>query len=266
MRTLPLLSIAAYCSLAWYFWRTNRTERKLPLAAVQSMLLIALSLHGWTLVDAIWHSNVIGLGVGTALSITLFLSVSIFWLGMFFYPLASIQPALLATAAGAVITGIWMPPLHSFHGTELLAFRAHVLSAMLAYGLLTNAAIIALLMNVVDKRLHHHAFANHGPALPPLLSLESLLFKVLLSGFVVLTFTLLSGMLFSEEIFHQPFRLNHKNLFTVVAWLVFAALLTGRSILGWRGRIAVRWTLSGFGLLLLAYIGSKFVLEVVLQR
>ena len=83
---------------------------------------------------------------------------------------------------------------------------------------------------------------------------------------MLLTLTLASGILFSEEIFHKPFQLNHKNLFTLIAWLVFALLLTGRQMLGWRGRTAVRWTLSGFSLLLLAYIGSKFVLEVLLHR
>nr|WP_246490836.1 cytochrome c biogenesis protein CcsA [Chitinivorax tropicus] len=263
---MPLLSIAAYCGLAWYFWRSNRLDRHWPKSLVQGLLLGSVILHGSTLIDAIWHSNVVGLGVGTALSITLFLSVLIFWLGQFVYPLASIQPPLLAGAAISIVAAMLMPPQHSFQGTELFAFRAHVLSAMLAYGLLTNAAIIALLMNVADKRLHHHAASTKGPLLPPLLSLETLLFKVLLSGFLVLTVTLLSGLLFSEEIFHQPFKLNHKNLFTVIAWLVFAALLIGRSVMGWRGRIAVRWTLSGFSLLLLAYLGSKFVLEVVLHR
>ena len=96
--------------------------------------------------------------------------------------------------------------------------------------------------------------------------MESLLFKTLGVGFILLSATLGSGVLFSEQIFHHPFQLTHKTVFTLILWLVFAALLAGRRLLGWRGRTAVRWTLSGFSILLLAYAGSKFVLEVMLNR
>ena len=85
-------------------------------------------------------------------------------------------------------------------------------------------------------------------------------------GFVLLTLTLVSGIVFSEQLFHQALRLNHKNVFTIVSWVIFGGLLIGRFKYGWRGKKAIRWTLSGFGILLLAYIGSKFVLEIVLGR
>ena len=82
----------------------------------------------------------------------------------------------------------------------------------------------------------------------------------------VLTLTLISGVMFSEEVFGQALKFNHKVLFGFISWGVFAALLAGRKFYGWRGRIAIRWTLAGFVLLLLAYIGSKFVLEILLHR
>jgi ABC-type uncharacterized transport system permease subunit len=96
--------------------------------------------------------------------------------------------------------------------------------------------------------------------------METLLFRIITAGFVLLTLTLVSGIVFSEELFGKAMRFNHKTVFGILSWLIFAALLGGRLRYGWRGRIAVRWTLAGFLMLVLAYVGSKFVLEVVLGR
>jgi ABC-type uncharacterized transport system permease subunit len=96
--------------------------------------------------------------------------------------------------------------------------------------------------------------------------MESLLFRIIWAGFILLTLTLASGVVFSEELFGKAATFNHKTVFGVVSWLIFAALLCGRHIYGWRGRVAVRWTLAGFLSLVLAYIGSKFVVEVILGR
>ena len=102
--------------------------------------------------------------------------------------------------------------------------------------------------------------------LPPLLTMEALLFRIIWGGFILLTLTLITGVIFSEELFGKPAQFNHKTLFGFVSWLIFAALLGGRHVYGWRGRIAVRWTLAGFLSLVLAYVGTKFVLEVILGR
>jgi len=83
---------------------------------------------------------------------------------------------------------------------------------------------------------------------------------------VLLTATLVTGVIYSEELFGQAARFNHKTVFGVLSWIIFAALLGGRHVYGWRGRVAVRWTLTGFLMLVLAYVGSKFVLEVILRR
>jgi ABC-type uncharacterized transport system permease subunit len=102
--------------------------------------------------------------------------------------------------------------------------------------------------------------------LPPLLTLERFLFRLVGIGEALLTLTIVSGALFSEELFGKPFRFTHKVVFTLLAWLVFGALLVGRHRYGWRGRSALHWILAGAGLLFLAYVGSKFVLEVILGR
>jgi ABC-type uncharacterized transport system permease subunit len=96
--------------------------------------------------------------------------------------------------------------------------------------------------------------------------METLLFRIILAGFVLLTITLATGVIYSEELFGRAMRFNHKSLFGILSWLIFAALLGGRQLYGWRGRTAVRWTLTGFLMLVLAYVGSKFVLEIILGR
>jgi ABC-type uncharacterized transport system permease subunit len=136
---------------------------------------------------------------------------------------------------------------------------------MIAYSLFVIALLHAALMAVLERRLHHRDssfFAN----LPPLLTLEQLLFRVISAAFVFLTLTLITGIAFSETLFGRAMRADHKTIFAVLSWLTFGLLLAGRLLYGWRGRTALRWTLGGFVMLLLAYVGSRFVLEVVLHR
>jgi ABC-type uncharacterized transport system permease subunit len=109
-------------------------------------------------------------------------------------------------------------------------------------------------------------FARWLDRLPPLLVLERILFRFIAMGFALLTLTALSGVLFTEQVFGRPLRLDHKTVFTLIAWGLFGALLVGRAMWGWRGRTALRLTIAGFVVLLLAYVGSRFVLEVILQR
>jgi ABC-type uncharacterized transport system permease subunit len=142
----------------------------------------------------------------------------------------------------------------------------HLLIAMAAYSLFTIASLHVLLMALLERRLHDGTLPLALRRLPPLLAMETLLFRIIWAGFILLTLTIASGVVFSEELFGRAAKFNHKTVFGVLSWIVFALLLGGRAIYGWRGRIAVRWTLAGFLMLVLAYIGSKFVLEVILGR
>ena len=109
-------------------------------------------------------------------------------------------------------------------------------------------------------------FAAALDQLPALLTMERLLFRMIGLGFVLLSLTVLSGIVFSEQLFGQALKWDHKSVFTLLSWLLFAALLAGRRLRGWRGKTAWSFTLVGFATLLLAYVGSRFVLEVVLHR
>lgn len=96
--------------------------------------------------------------------------------------------------------------------------------------------------------------------------MEKLLFRLIAFGFALLSLTVLSGIVFSEELFGRALKWDHKSVFTLLSWVLFAALLAGRHFRGWRGKTALSFTLAGFATLLLAYVGSRFVLEVVLHR
>jgi ABC-type uncharacterized transport system permease subunit len=140
----------------------------------------------------------------------------------------------------------------------------HILSSVIAFGLLSIAGVYALFVSIIDYFLRHHRLNPLIKALPALEVLEDLLFRLIASGFALLTISLISGLMFVSDIFAQ--HLVHKTVLSITAWLLFGLLLWGRWRYGWRGRLAVRLTLAGFGLLLLAYFGSKLVLEVFLDR
>ena len=145
-------------------------------------------------------------------------------------------------------------------------FTLHFVIAMLAYSLFTVAAVHALVMLAEEKWLHKGVLPPFLKSIPPLLEMEALLFRILLAAFVLLTLTVVSGTFFSEQLFGKPFTFTHKVFFGILSWAIFGALLAGHYLRGWRGRTAVRWTLAGFASLLLAYVGSKVVLEVFLKR
>jgi ABC-type uncharacterized transport system permease subunit len=173
--------------------------------------------------------------------------------------LVAIWPiALLAAPLGAFIPG-------SPHGAGTgWQIRLHVVIALSAYALLSIAALQALLVAWQEHNLRTKRFGPALRALPPLVAMESLLFQMIVAGFALLTLTILSGALFIDDWMAQS--LVHKTVLTIVAWVVFGLLIAGHWRFGWRGRTAVRFTLAGMGLLLLAFFGSKFVLELILHR
>ena len=142
--------------------------------------------------------------------------------------------------------------------------QLHAWLALLAYATLAIAALLAVMLWAQERALRRREFHAWLRVLPPLTELEDLLFRTIGVGFLLLTATLLTGVLFVENLFAQ--HLVHKTVLSVLSWLAFGALLLGRWRYGWRGGKAVRWTLVAMALLLLAFFGSKFVMELVLQR
>jgi len=265
---LSLITCAAYGVLAAYFWRAHvrGDGDRLSGGAIGHLVLIPLAMQGYLLVQDILSGGGVDLGVLHALSLIIWLTLLVYWVARFFYPIGGLQTLVLPIAAVVVVLPELFPSEHPLANTGLFAFKAHITVAMLAYSLFTIAVLHAVLISQVEKRLHHATLPRVLRSLPPLMTMESLLFRMIGIGFVLLTLTLLSGVMFSEAIFGKPWQLNHKVLFGFISWGVFAVLLWGHRFYGWRGRVALHWTVGGFVLLLLAYLGSKFVIEVLLQR
>ena len=173
--------------------------------------------------------------------------------------------AALLIAVGAVLeAGFATGPRHFAVGRPGWELAFHVAVATTAFALLTIGAVLSVLQVLVDRRLRSHRPLGALRIFTPLESLESGCFQAIVAGFALLTLTLVSGAFFIENLFAQ--HLVHKVFFAIVAWLVFGGLLLGRLRFGWRGRQALRWTLSGYVLLGLSYFGSKLVLETVLGK
>ncbi len=184
------------------------------------------------------------------LQIVLCLNQPADYLGLAVYPLAALSLIASHTSNG---------------GTEIIgnAVQIHVFLSLLSYAVLALAAAQAALVSIQRHFLHRHKPGGFMRALPPLDTTEELLFTLLTAGFCLLSLSLVSGFFFLENMFHQ--HLVHKTVLSCIAWAIFGFLLFGRWKFGWRGKKAVYLTLAGFAMLILAYFGSKLVLEVVLR-
>ncbi|SAL12584.1 cytochrome c assembly protein [Caballeronia udeis] len=258
--------------------RSGRASKASGMSAMGRVLLgVALFVHGLLLHTTIFPQNAMVFGFAFALSAMFWLGAGIYWIESFFFPLDGLRLLVLPLACVASI----MPLI--FGGVRVLSyaaapmFKLHFLIANIAYGLFAIAALHAILMLMVEKRLQNmrgtstrHTsnswVSSWLDTLPPLLTLEKLLFRLISAGFVLLTLTLISGVAFNEQLVDKAFKLDHKTVFAILSWLMFGALLTARRVSGWRGRAALRWVLASFVALLLAYVGSRFVFEVLLHR
>ncbi len=269
----PLLINAVLVALIYLvtalgYWR----KVKLPVGETsftlpRIMVLIGLVLHANLLYQSILNNgHGLNLGFFNALSVILWLTVLIYWVEDLMNELISLQIFVLPPAAIAAVMPYFLSSNHYLTSTLSTAFVAHILIALLAYGLFTFAALHAVLMGFAEQKMHHRKTIIPLPSFPPLLVMEAILFKTIGIGFILLTITLISGMLFSEVLFGQAMQFNHKTIFSIASWVIYATLLFGHYRYGWRGLKAVRWVLSGFLVLLLAYVGSKFILEVILHR
>lgn len=266
----------AYAVLAgglwWRLQGAGSVETAGKLARVA--LLGALVLHGIGLYQAMLGSSHLFLGWAIAMSAAVWLGMVIFWLESLLVRIDGLQLLLVPAATAVCVLAALFPQGQVVPHTDYGSLRVHLLIALAAYALITVAALHALLMALLDRHLHRplEAPAERSiigrvlDAQPPLLVQENLLFRVIWIGFAVLTAAVISGSMASLSLTGNILPFDHKTVFTLLSWLTFGVLLLGRHIRGWRGRVALRWTLTGFAFLILAYTGSRFVLEVILHR
>jgi ABC-type uncharacterized transport system permease subunit len=241
--------------------------------AISIGVAIGWLLHGVSLWADVIAPGSLRLGFAIMLSATLWVSVGAYWLENRNFTLDGLRVLVLPCAAVAVLLPAVFPGSVVLLAGKSSLFSWHIAIAMLAYSTFTIAAFHAVLMVVQESRLHASPgvlksgwLAAAVDRLPALLTMEKLLFRLIAFGFILLTLTVLSGVVFSEQLFGKAFKWDHKTVFTMLSWVLFGLLLAGRKWRGWRGRTALGFTLTGFATLLLAYVGSRFVLEVVLHR
>ena len=261
MSPLLLLTLCVSALYGWVAWRLQRTP---PAASVRWLLPLALLAHGALIYYSVLGQGDIRLGFGNSLSTIFWLTALVYWLASQGAPLARLQSWVSGLAAVSVLAMAFFTTTHAIPNSQALALRAHLVVSFLAYGLLAVAALHAVLMTMLEKQLHRGFSLQNGA--PPLLTLEAMLFRTIGLGFALLTLAVFSGVFFSEELFGAPLQFSHKVVLAILSWLVFGGLLAGRHFRGWRGRTALVWTITGFTLLLLAYLGTQFVLEVLLGR
>ena len=252
----------------------DRVESAAFSGLVQALILIILLIHGIELHDSVFTPQGFVFGFAQDLSLIAWVGLAFYWFQSWFLPIASLRWLVLFFA----LVCSFLPVL--FAGTLISPtavsdpwFKGHFIVATISVGLLSLAAMHAMLMSVQDRALHRQLaiipnsrIAHWLEDLPPLMTMESLLFNLLYVGFALLSLTVFSGLLFSQTLFGKPLVFDHKTIFALISWFLFAGLIVARWRVGLRGRVAVRWVLSAYTALLLAYVGSRFVLEVILQR
>jgi ABC-type uncharacterized transport system permease subunit len=266
----------AYAVLGASLWRRLAGVDGIEHAGrvARTCLLGALLLQGIALYHSIVGQNYLFIGWALALSAAIWLGMLIFWLESLFVRIDGLLLLLLPAAAFVCVLAGAFPQGQQVPHANNTWLRAHLVIALIAYGLMTVAALQAMLMALLDRQLHRPLAPEGGTNLmgkvldvqPALLMQERLLFRVISVGFAVLTLTVCTGSVASYMLTQRLLPFDHKTVFTLLSWLTFGVLLLGRYRKGWRGRVALRWTLSGFALLLLSYTGSRFVLEVLLHR
>ena len=241
---LPIVLFVLYTASAWSMLRSVTKPRLEPLAWV--LLLVAIIAHSDDIARTMRLHGTFAIGLLEAISMlawTLAVLAGILCLEQQNRALGAILIA--SAAAGSAVTGSGhIYDQDSERGWDL---TAHILLSMGAAALLFAAAVTALLLVFLDRRLRSRRIADLPKVLPPLDALERVMFRLIAAGFVLLTLSLLTGFVFITDLFAQ--HLQHKTILSIVAWVIFAVLLLGRWRFGWRGRAAVWWTLSGFGML-----------------
>lgn len=246
----------------------------LSLKTIRSLLWLAWGLHGlavlWSLLGLSPH-DVPRFGFAPALSVTAWLVLTVYAIESHMYPKLQAVWAFAGLGAAAVLLALVFPG-QALHSAASPWLPLHWALGLASYGMFAAAVVHAWLMMRAETQMRltpsAHTLSTNTQSGLPLLTLERLTFRFVMAGFVLLTATLLAGWLFSETLYGigKAWKWEHKTIFSVLAWVAFAVLLVGRAQFGWRGRAAVRVLYIGSGLLLLAYVGSRFVLEVILGR
>ncbi len=273
MILLHVTVVALYGLTAYALWPAasghgtpSRPTERFPPGVVAWLVPIALLLHAWIGWHDVATPEGLDLSFVNAVSVVAGLVAAVAWISGLLTTLPAIGTVVLPIAAVASLLPALVVNVHRFsYAGETLA-AVHVAIALVSYAMFLVAALQALVLMGVENRLRRRTLEPESTPVTPLLTLERFLFRLIAVGFLLLTLTLASGILFTEQLFGKALVFNHKSVFSMLGWVTFGALLLGRWRYGWRGRVALRWIIAGTVFVFLAYLGSKFVLEVLLGR
>jgi ABC-type uncharacterized transport system permease subunit len=257
------IATVLYC-LAWgLLLRTIQRRQNQPPALLTLLLACALVVHGY----GVYQQIVMPDGYHFA-----FFKVSslFWWVANFLILLSSLRKPLhnlflitLPVSVATLLSSLYFNTDAAPVSLQLtIGVASHILLSILAYSTMIVATVQALLLAFQNYQLRHRHPTGLVKLLPPLQTMESLLFELLWAGQLLLTLVIITGAFHIENVAAQ--HLHHKIAFTIIAWLIYAILLWGRHYLGWRGNSAIRWSLAGSACLILAYQGTKLVFEMIL--
>lgn len=238
----------------------NKTKQPQP-SVLLSIGIIAVLAHSYSTVHTIYSDQQIDLGLFRVSSLIFCCIAAINLISILRRPTSNLLIALFPLAALSIVASNFSSPAHSISVASPGMF-SHILISILSYSLMSIATIQAIALTLQERHLKHHHMGGILKLLPPLQTMEQILFELIWIGMGLLTLSLVTGFIFINDLFAQ--HLVHKTFFSILAWMIFAILLWGRHQLGWRSQTATRWTFGGFTALILAYYGSKFVLEFIL--
>ncbi|MBB3191199.1 cytochrome C assembly family protein [Halomonas cerina] len=265
MQALPLAVMALILYVAAASWQGLTLTRRVPPrpALVRSFTGLGLLCHLPLAIGLLGQGDSLLPGLSTSAVLASGLAVLVLLAVSLFKPVLNVATGLLPLAGLTLVLATGLPSPERASGMTP-GIALHALSSALAFAVLAIAAIQAVLLGIQNQALRHHHIRGVVQSLPPLTTMERILFELIWAGMALLTLSIASGFLFLDNMFAQ--HLAHKTILSLAAWVIFAILLISHHWLGWRGLRAVRWTLGGYAVLLLAYFGSKFVLEVLLSR
>ena len=237
-------------------------DRELPRSLGIALMFIGINLHAAMLFQSIMSDGGVNLSFFGAASLIAWTALVLLLFSSLSKPVENLGIALMPVAVLTIALQLHFPAKNFLSTDAPWGLQIHVVISLLAYSLLAMASVQAVLLAIQDHHLRHRHPGGFIRALPPLQTMEVLLFEMIGLGFALLTLALISGFMFLEDMFEQ--HLVHKTFLSIAAWLVFGTLLWGRFRFGWRGQKALIWTLVGFVVLMLAYFGSKFVIELIL--
>ncbi|MBI2970583.1 MAG: cytochrome c biogenesis protein CcsA [Gammaproteobacteria bacterium] len=270
MSTLLYSSSAAGLYLLAAGWwgysvlRRPEPERAFARKALVAFGLTALAIHGVLLQQALVTAGGLNLGFYNALSLTSWVVALLVTLAVIIRPVENLALVFLPAAAVCLILEQLFPGQRLIPDTTPAGLQLHIILSVGAYGLLAIAAAQSIVLAIQEKLLRGKQPVQAMRVLPPLQTMENLLIQILTIGFFLLSLSVATGLMFVRDVLGQ--HLSHKIAFSIAAWLIFGLVLVGRWAWGWRGKHLVRWTLGGFAALVLAYFGSKLVLELILHR